>query len=131
VLTTNIGDSYSLQFYVLPGADSADYGAFSFQQFLNGVQGIDTTSVAPLGVWSLFTTSFTGTGADALMFRGYDAADYYYLDDVSVTDLSTNGGGCTVESDNCESDVPEPGTFGLLGCAFALAAATSRRFLRA
>jgi PEP-CTERM motif len=108
-LATISGDTYLVSFWLFPGS-ATDPGTSSFQEYVDGILGVDPTSTAVAGGWSLFTSRFTGTGDNMLMFQGYNFNDYYYLDDVSVTDTT----------------VPEPATFGLLGCALVVAAASRR-----
>ena len=114
-LATITGDSYLVSFWLYPG-DATDPSSSSFQEYVDGLLGVDPTNSAVADQWSLFTSRFTGTGDNMLMFQGFNANDYYYLDDVSVTDTSA---------------VPEPGTLGLLGCALVVAAASRRLRRRA
>lgn len=113
-LPTVVGDTYLVSFWLYPGVFT-DPSNSSFQEYVNGFLGVDATNSALAGGWSLFNSTFTGTGDDALMFQGYNLAETYFLDNVSVTDTSA---------------VPEPGTFGLLGCALVVAGAASRRLRR-
>jgi hypothetical protein len=109
LLATVPGVTYSVQFWLFPG-ESTDPGNSFFLEYVNGVLGADATSSAP-NVWTFFSSQFTGTGVDTLTFQGANTYDTYFLDDVSV-------------------DTPEPGSFGLLGCALVAAMAASRRLRR-
>lgn len=112
-LLTIPGDNYSVYFWLYPG-DQTSSANSSFREYVDGLLGVDATSSAVNDTWNLYTSTFTGTGDDQLTFQGYNGNDSYFLDDVSLTNNS----------------VPEPGSFGLLGCALVALNAASRRLRR-
>lgn len=65
--------------------------------------------------WVHQSFSFTGTGLDTLSFAAYTDANYWHLDDISVT-----GTGGSVGA------VPEPATWAMMFLGFGLIGATLR-----
>jgi PEP-CTERM motif len=81
----------------------------NFQAFWNGSMVFDSEGSLTGGFdFTQFSFQVTGTGNDAIAFRGYNVPDRYFLDDVSVVSTTAT---------------PEPSTWVLMAAGLAALAA--------
>ena len=106
------GQGYVLSFWLAAvGDDPSDFSAQ-----IDSVNVYSQNDPNTGGVWTNFTFSFTGTGHDTIAFAFRDDPAYIALDNVSVFSIC------------CE--VPEPGSFPLMGTGALAMAGVLRRKLR-
>lgn len=91
-ITQTIADtpgSYTLTFYLM---DQGQGSPVQFQALWNGtpVVSIGPSIAAPFG-WTPYSVTVTATGSDTLSFTGYNNPGYFYLDDISLTNVAQGG----------------------------------------
>jgi hypothetical protein len=99
-LPTFPGFYYQVVFYLAQDGTTQDAG---FQALWNGTDVIADVVGSDSSGYAVYSANLLGNGGDTLSFSGWNGANYYHLDDVSVTQ------GNAV--------IPEPATFLLLGGA--------------
>lgn len=114
VLPTVAGHNYSLDFFVSNNGGAPN----DFRALVNGT-AVFTLQDADAFGYMEETFTFLATGSDTLAFAARQRPAFYFLDDVSVTDLG--------------AAVPEPGSIatfaglGMAGAGFAFARLRRRR----
>lgn len=103
-LSTTAGTDYTFAFYLAAeGDDPSDFSAY----WDGGEALVSLTDPNTGAAYSLFSFTVTGTGSDTIQFNFRDDPAYLALDDISVSPEA--------------SDVPEPGTWGLLALGLGVA----------
>jgi hypothetical protein len=115
-VTTNVGQTYALSFYVGSGTDSVTFSASTVDLRIDGGARVSYTNLnEPTDNldWQLFTVNFTATGpvTDIAFYNGSGPGNNLSaLDNVSITAV-----------------IPEPSAFALLAGALGLGSALIRR----
>lgn len=87
LIPTTIGVSYHYEFW-LQADGGGGGGQTFFEATVGGVAVLSLADDAPFG-YTQFSGNFVATDTStALVFSGFNAPAYYYLDDVSVTEAS-------------------------------------------
>ena len=86
---TDTPGTYQLQFYLKENGTGSN---ISFQALWNGTPLVTLgPSLASSFGWTAYTFTVTATGSDTLSFQAYDAPGYFYLDDISLTNIAPTG----------------------------------------
>jgi hypothetical protein len=130
--TDDPGSLYTVSFYAYNGLYAGASGSRP-QNYLTASAGGESTTLADsvggnpalagcdASCYALGTFTFTGTGSDTLSIAAISDFNYWHLDDVSVTLLSTGTGTGT------PGGVPEPAAWAMMVGGFGLVGATMRR----
>jgi hypothetical protein len=106
-----VGGHYTFSFWLATFGDSPS----NFSAYWDGTQIFSQTDPNTGGVWTNYSFTQTGTGNDTIQFSYRDDPGYIYLDNVSVSPVTT----------------PEPSSLLLLGSGLLTVGGVIRRKFRA